>query len=335
MDELLLFTTQSITFCSYVTLLSLQAAHSLRRIRLLLDEIDWSDRIKFCKADFDAAANVLRKQKQFFSNSLLLEIATISNEYFNLSSFRKLPLVVIQEILLWLPICDLLSVFNVSREWYEVGCSNEIWSTFYKQKFLLNNPPDPKDGLIGKWNINSFKVRLNDPFIGDKVEVAWQGKFRLETQDVYQGLAWWVAEVVDKNTERGKYKIRYPGWESRWDEWVPRHRLRWAVACNNLVSIHVNDIVELWCCGANVPGAWLVSKVKRIRNNRYCIGRVMQSGYVWVERDRIRLVRRAVDVDHGGENSPRPRRRNILQSISSMSHRLEAAQSIASSCSIM
>tara|TARA_B110000090_G_scaffold192162_1_gene225334 strand:- start:158 stop:352 length:195 start_codon:yes stop_codon:yes gene_type:complete len=50
--------------------------------------------------------------------------------------------------------------------------------------------------------------------------VAWRGKFRLEAMDVYQGLAWWVAEIVDKHTEQGKYKIRYPGWESRWDEWV-------------------------------------------------------------------------------------------------------------------
>ena len=33
-----------------------------------------------------------------------------------------------------------------------------------------------------------------------QVEVAWRGKFRLEASEVYQGLAWWVAEVVDKHT---------------------------------------------------------------------------------------------------------------------------------------
>ena len=38
----------------------------------------------------------------------------------------------------------------------------------------------------------------------------------------------------------------------RWDEWVPRSRLRWAVDKNEVVSIQSNDIVELWCCGANV-----------------------------------------------------------------------------------
>jgi hypothetical protein len=30
-----------------------------------------------------------------------------------------------------------------------------------------------------------------------------------------EGLAWWVAEVVDKHTSQGKYKIHYPGWESK------------------------------------------------------------------------------------------------------------------------
>lgn len=38
----------------------------------------------------------------------------------------------------------------------------------------------------------------------------------------------------------------------RWDEWVPRSRLRWAVESNEVVQIRANDVVELWCCGANV-----------------------------------------------------------------------------------
>lgn len=97
--------------------------------------------------------------------------------------------------------------------------------------------------------------------------------------------------MVDKHTAQGKYKIRYPGWESRWDEWVPRSRLRWAVERNNLARIRLNDVVELWCCGANVPGAWLESRVKRIRNGRYCVGKVLSTGSLWVERERLRLVK--------------------------------------------
>jgi len=38
------------------------------------------------------------------------------------------------------------------------------------------------------------------PSLCGQVEVAWRGKFRLEASEVYQGLAWWVAEVVDKHT---------------------------------------------------------------------------------------------------------------------------------------
>lgn len=55
----------------------------------------------------------------------------------------------------------------------------------------------------------------------------------------------------------GKYKIRYPGWESRWDEWVSRKRFRWLVERNKIERIDLDDLVELWCCGSNVPGAWL------------------------------------------------------------------------------
>ena len=50
-------------------------------------------------------------------------------------------------------------------------------------------------------------------------------------------------------------------------------------------------MVELWCCGANVPGAWLESRVKRIRKGRYCVGKVLSTGSLWVERDRLRLVK--------------------------------------------
>ena len=70
-----------------------------------------------------------------------------------------------------------------------------------------------------------------------------------------------------------------------------RSRLRWAVERNNLARIRLNDVVELWCCGANVPGAWLESRVKRIRNGRYCVGKVLSTGSLWVERERLRLVK--------------------------------------------
>lgn len=83
--------------------------------------------------------------------------------------------------------------------------------------------------------------------MGDLVEVAWKGKFRLESLDIYQGLAWyvnmrtyirvyiqgvgalpcasdqsnnqqpnrWSAVVVDKRQDGSRYKIHYPGWYVR------------------------------------------------------------------------------------------------------------------------
>lgn len=249
-----------------------------------------SDRVRYCKPDYDAAVKALRKQKTVWTNDLFKEVISITVQFFSANQFQKLPLSCFIEILGFIPLEELPPLFLVNEEWRDVCSCNETWSSFYRRKFLISNP-----GRLPSMTENmklAFQRRMADPQVGDKVEVAWRGKFRLETTEVYQGLAWWVAEIVDKHPEQGRYKIRYPGWDSRWDEWVPRARLRWKVAANTLVSIQAGDVVELWCCGANVPGAWLESKVKRVRNGRYCLGRILTSGYVWVERERIRLVRR-------------------------------------------
>ena len=137
-----------------------------------------------------------------------------------------------------------------------------------------------------------FEKRLQDPLVGDRVEVSWQGKFRLEALEVYQGRAWWVADVVAKDMSLG-YKIRYPGWDSRWDEWVLRSRLRWRVERNETAKLQANDSVELWCFGSNVPGAWLEARVKKVRGDSYCVGKVLSTGSLWVERDRLRPAKRA------------------------------------------
>ena len=42
------------------------------------------------------------------------------------------------------------------------------------------------------------RVVLAAARVGDAVEVAWRGKFRLESLEIYRGTAWWVAIVVDK-----------------------------------------------------------------------------------------------------------------------------------------
>ena len=167
-----------------------------------------------------------------------------------------------------------------------------------------------------------YKGRLLDPRIGDAVEVAWRGKFRLESLEIYRGTAWWVAIVVDKvsldsatdPTRVGGppraslrpdprrvyaaancwYKVTFPGWEGRWDEWVSRDRLRWAArGADADVQIAVHDDVEVWCGSKNVPGAWLEATVQRAKDQEFfMIGRVLSSGSLWVDRSRVRPARR-------------------------------------------
>lgn len=126
---------------------------------------------------------------------------------------NRMPTDVLHEIFAWLPIDDFGPVASVCSCWRKLAVSDEVWQTFYEYRFLRHNPntrPVLKENYLA-----AFRSRLANPQTGDKVEVAWRGKFRLEALDVYQGLAWWVAEVVDKHASQGKYKIRYPGWENK------------------------------------------------------------------------------------------------------------------------
>jgi hypothetical protein len=299
----------------------------LRRIRMLLLDIDTPDRLKFCKPDFLNAVNCRKNSSSgkstIYSPELMKEIISIVDDFFNENYFKKLPYILIQEIFMWLPIDDFAPVASVCKEWYRISQSDELWFTFYGYKFLRFSDESVPKFPSGTY-LSEFRTRLADPHIGDRVEVAWRGKFRLEAADVYQGLAWWVAEVVDKHPVHGKYKIRYPGWESRWDEWVPRSRLRWAVDMNCIEQIRANDTVELWCIGANVPGAWLESTVKKVKGNKYCVGRVLSSGPLWVERHRLRPVKhhaRLIENTNSPSSSTRgsftDSGRKLLRSISS------------------
>ena len=79
---------------------------------------------------------------------------------------------------------------------------------------------------------------------------------------------------------------------------MDRERLRWPMKLDNASSAKIckGDTVELWCCGFNVPGAWLESVVKRIKKGRYCVTRAHVSGSIWVPRERIRPQKRKVNL---------------------------------------
>ena len=84
-------------------------------------------------------------------------------------------------------------------------------------------------------------------------------------------------------------KVHYPGWEPRWDEWVPRERLRWGnerrAAALKGVSPKEGDSVEMWCEGVHVPGAWLEAVVHTVKNERLYLGEVSKIGARVVEND--------------------------------------------------
>lgn len=51
-------------------------------------------------------------------------------------------------------------------------------------------------------------------------------------------------------------------------------------------EFHVNDIVEIWFQGRNVPGAWIKSRIIGVNERSYVI-----EGYVgWVNKDRVRRL---------------------------------------------
>ncbi len=266
--------------------------------------------------------------------------------FFFQNNFQKLPSCLFTEIFLWIPVEEFSAVPAVSKEWTKMSRSNDIWRVFFNYRFLRHNPGSLD--LVPDLYIDAFRSRLRDPLVGDKVEVAWRGKFRLEASDVYQGLAWWVAEIVDNHPIQGKYKIRYPGWDSRWDEWVSRARLRWAVDKNTVRSLQINDVVEIWCCGAAVPGAWLESRIQKVRGDRFCVGKVLSTGSLWVERERLRPANKCIsfgDQDVEANDSLFGERRSIsrTRSLSQyFSHGLDRSVSLfnatdthRNSCSIM
>ena len=270
---------------------------------------------------FLSSVDALRKREFEWFEELLPLLSSILYFCKEKDHFTKLPEIIIQEIFHWLAFDEYVTICCVNKHWKDLSSSNVVWVEFYNRKFIRTLPDVEQEPLsqpspgatvpiiplpfsscssLHRNNcLNMFKERLLDPEIGDKVEVAWKGKFRLESIDIYQGLAWWVAEVVDKHSSQSKYKIRYPGWESRWDEWVSRHRFRWLVSRNDLEAIEERDQVELWCCGANVPGAWLESRVLKVQHNMYCLDRVSSTGPMWVGRDRIRLSSKRKDSSRG------------------------------------
>ena len=138
-----------------------------------------------------------------------------------------------------------------------------------------------------------YHMRFADPVVGDKIQAAWNGKFRLNAMEMLRGQAYWPAEIIAKDAHQG-YKIRYTGWDAdRWDQWVQRDNIRWPVDFNHVESISAGDHVEIWCHGKTVPGAWLCATVSDydMDLNLYRFDDLQMSGDpLFVRREFIRKV---------------------------------------------
>lgn len=283
---------------------------------------------KFCKKDLEAALNEKKKKNSilFIPDVRRLSLEVMA-EFFDKDRVNKLPSAVLIYTASFMSISELGMAASVCQQWKETVQSGAVWKPLYIKRFhFLHSPDDASTGIGLPVSYHAlFRARLLDPYVGDLVEVAWKGKFRLESMDIYQGLAWWSAVVVEKGENGARYKIHYPGWDSRWDEWVPRDRLRWTVEQDLNKRIMPNDDVEIWCCGSNVPGAWLEAKVRKVKGQTYCVGRVLSSGALWVNRERVRI-------------SPKGGARSLgKQGASTFFSRdaAAAAAAVGASCSIM
>ncbi|CAM9280816.1 unnamed protein product [Pylaiella littoralis] len=190
-------------------------------------------------------------------------------------------------------------VCRVSRDWQNASEADSIWRFWWTRRF--REDPPPQRGRARRGHLKQLhRYRYKDPLVGDKVEVSWEGRFRLESLDVFVGRSWWGATVVQK-LDRYMYRIHYPGWDSNWDEWVVRDRLRWPVDPFYLSTVFkVRDVVEVWCTGTHVKGAWLQARVRQIKQDQVSLKNVLASSprTTWVPRANCRLV--CAGGRHGG-----------------------------------
>ncbi|CAM9136043.1 unnamed protein product [Ascophyllum nodosum] len=194
--------------------------------------------------------------------------------------------------MLWLNMHELGVSAAVCSTWRDAAEEDGVWRFWWSRRFCEDPPRSRGREGYGQLKRLHSRYRFDDPQVGDKIEVSWEGRFRLESLDVFVGRSWWEATVVQK-VDGYRYQIHYPGWDSNWDEWVSRDRLRWPVDPSYLSTIFmVRDKIEVWCTGTHVKGAWLQARVRQIKDDRVSLKNVLATSprTVWVPRENCRLV---------------------------------------------
>jgi hypothetical protein len=175
--------------------------------------------LKFCKKDLESALNEKKKKLPLlFTPDVNRFTLDLLAEFFDKDKLNKLPSALLIHTSTFLPTTQLGSVSCVCKAWEGTLASDAVWKPLYVKRFHFLPPSGPGQNQnthtqththaqtqapLGLTFKQLFRLRLLDPHIGDVVEVAWKGKFRLESLDIYQGLAWWSAIVVEKE-EGGK-----------------------------------------------------------------------------------------------------------------------------------
>jgi hypothetical protein len=286
---------------------SFEAISCIRKMAAILPKIHKKDRHAYCYTDLNYAVRYICGNSVVWTGKVSTAVAELIKTYLDASFFDTLlPCDVIREIFMYLSVREIKPLFEVTREWGRYLNSDQIWGQLYTRKFknMPQLPPDDRDDIKSE-----YKKRLLNPFVGDTIEVCWKGRFRLDGMQMYSGSAYWPAVVLDRGVVQGRvtstthsqseygklqdYQIRYPGWDStKWDQWVPREKLRWPVDRNTWEPISIGDGVEIWCQGKSVPGAWIEAIVSEITSEGlFKFNHVQASGDpLFVPRNRLRKV---------------------------------------------
>ncbi|CAM9309569.1 unnamed protein product [Choristocarpus tenellus] len=225
------------------------------------------------------------------------------------SSLGNAPDDIILTLSYWLNSYDLGVALTLSRQWFAVATCNQVWRPHYVRKFGDLPNCDGNDDSELK---HRYRERLVAPLVGDHVQVAWVGKFRLDTSNFYIGVSWWDAKVIAMDSsdvesmnqeaignfrERAvrshlRYKVHFHSWGNEWDQWVRPEFIRWrtnALGVGTGMDLAPGDRAEFYCCGELVGGSWLEAKVVKVSETAICLSQVvLTSKRVWVSKNMVR-----------------------------------------------
>ena len=170
----------------------------LSRINIILSVLDFHFRA--------CLVHNLRKHLKKLSSELNSESTLIVSQqvivalrsYMIFNYISALPEGLLHDIYGWLSIENYQSLMYVCKEWHQVARNETHWKIFYYAKFPVRNIIESEITTY----FSAYRHRLLNPLVNDYVEIAWRGKFRLEGLDVYRGLAWWNAKIVDRHVSQ-------------------------------------------------------------------------------------------------------------------------------------